>query len=1272
MRNIEKRKAQKSKDKGINAVAISLGCIATKVYANLMKSHHSLLFTTAATLAGSLTPLAAATMDFTGPTGGLWNDAANWTPATVPLAADTATFTNPATSSVRLNGATNTSATLTFGNGAGFSIVNASGDTANIAHTAARTIRVNDANNYSINLTNGAGSGTSSTGALLINSTTFDIAPGGKLTLDGRYFHNPSTVRTMTKSVGTTGGTGILELTGDYTLTFLQCSLSAGNLLLNGTGTNARLLGLGSIGANGTLIIGSSNTNLFSGTAVAPATHGNTGIRLISGLVDLNGNNLSTTRIQGTAATGVITNNGASDSVLTLGDFGASTGNASTITAPVFGGLIKDGATHKLGLTLTGGSGDKLTLTLSQAATYTGPTIIQNGASLVSPGLAGASSITVGAGSSLLVDGPLPNTAGITVTGGSLEVRGAFSSGPLAVSGGTLKTPSNLAAGIPVDSVNQTGGNIELSVIGNSASKLTTAGNMSFSGGSFTVNLQSAPTAPVVLAEYGTLTGTPTMAFSPDLATTRLSSPVVDPLTDNKVTLSLSGSSADLVWTGAADALWNLSSVNWDNGGSGSAFFNLDKVTFTDTPTTKTIDLATTVTPGKMTVTNTGATNDYIITGVGGLAGVGEGLVKNGDGWLDLGGINTFVGPVQINDGKLKLLSPQALGFTSGVTITNSSPAAGQLDINGQLLTDSSRSISATISGDGWDSTGAIINSGTTALFQGSGKSGIRKLTLAADASVGGSGSFDLGTGGSIDGGGFTLTKKGVGEVLINGPVSNLKTVVEAGTLSTSLSNGFGSTLLVKSGAAAKSSNLSGTYVHTTNVTVQNGGILQSGTSLNWNGGMVAEGDLTIKIDQVSTAVMTFPNAVSIPGNLISNGGSSGGTTSFLGDLNVTGAITMTTGNLSFDGSTGSLSAASIALGGATTSVNFNRSSDMAFGNVISGIGGIRQNGTGTTTLNGSNTYSGATNVTAGTLLVNVTQSGTGVVTVSSGATLGASGKMSGAVTITGTLAPGISGIGLLETGQVGATPRTTTINGTLQIETDGSAGTPTDVLKAAGALTLGASSVLDFNAIGTALTAPSYVIASYGGTLTGTFGTVTDLPPGYSLVYNFDNGVTSTNIALVKTASPFGLWIDTYFPGETNPAIIGAAADPDGDGESNAVEFALGGTPNNGSSRARIHPLTLDSDDEGTDKELLLTIAVRVGTPAFTGSPSPAATHEGFTSTVRGSLDLATFSSPVSVVTTVTTGLPAAPAGYEYRSFRLDGSDGLPSKGFLRVQVSP
>jgi hypothetical protein len=119
-------------------------------------------------------------------------------------------------------------------------------------------------------------------------------------------------------------------------------------------------------------------------------------------------------------------------------------------------------------------------------------------------------------------------------------------------------------------------------------------------------------------------------------------------------------------------------------------------------------------------------------------------------------------------------------------------------------------------------------------------------------------------------------------------------------------------------------------------------------------------------------------------------------------------------------------------------------------------------------------------------------------------------------------------------------------------------------------------------------------------------------------------------------------------------------------------MEFALGGTPNSGSSRAKIYPLTVDSDDVGTDKELVITIAVRTGSPAFSGTPSPSATQEGFTTTIQGSLNLNNFTAPVSAVAPITAGLPAAPAGYEYRTFSLSGSSGLSSQGFMRVQVAP
>jgi len=93
-------------------------------------------------------------------------------------------------------------------------------------------------------------------------------------------------------------------------------------------------------------------------------------------------------------------------------------------------------------------------------------------------------------------------------------------------------------------------------------------------------------------------------------------------------------------------------------------------------------------------------------------------------------------------------------------------------------------------------------------------------------------------------------------------------------------------------------------------------------------------------------------------------------------------------------------------------------------------------------------------------------------------------------------------------------------------------------------------------------------------------------------------------------------------------------------------------------------------TSDSGGVRKLLLTIAVRAGS-TFAGSPSPTATRDGVTYTIQGSLDLAGFASSVSLVPAVTNGLPDPPAGYEYRTFTLDASDGLPNNGFLRVRVS-
>lgn len=171
-------------------------------------------------------------------------------------------------------------------------------------------------------------------------------------------------------------------------------------------------------------------------------------------------------------------------------------------------------------------------------------------------------------------------------------------------------------------------------------------------------------------------------------------------------------------------------------------------------------------------------------------------------------------------------------------------------------------------------------------------------------------------------------------------------------------------------------------------------------------------------------------------------------------------------------------------------------------------------------------------------------------------------------------------------------------------------------------------------------------------------------------LAWTFDEATGVLSVA-TNVADPFTNWIGTHFPGETNVSIVGKDADPDGDGSNNLAEFALNGDPDNGADNGYQAIATEDTDAD-TLKELTLTIAVRKfgGSPVFSGSPLTA-TSDGVKYTIEGSLDLVFSTSPASEATPA-TGPGGLPADYEYRRFRLDASEGLAGKGFLRVKTEP
>ncbi|WP_181178361.1 autotransporter-associated beta strand repeat-containing protein [Mesorhizobium sp. B4-1-3] len=575
------------------------------------------------------------------------------------------------------------------------------------------------------------------------------------------------------------------------------------------------------------------------------------------------------------------------------------------------------------------------------------------------------------------------------------------------------------------------------------------------------------------------------------------------------------GNGATLRYTGAGDntdRLFTLAagSTSIESSGTGVInFTNTAAVTYSGSGP-RTIGLGG---------TNTGLNTmgGQITDGPGGATTLG----KSGPGTWVLTGNNTFTGNTVINDGNLMIGNGGTSGnagagnviiasatstlsfnrsdtFNFTGTITPDSGAGkgtiAQIGTGTTVLTAAGNNVAAT----SVDAGTLQVNGGLTTATVAMNGAGTLTVNGTVGAAAGGTSTF---TG---DAGASTINIATTGTLRANGDLGGGNdTVNVSGTLATgaaALNLGAGNDTLV----------LNDTAVFT-------GAGVDAGT-----GGETGAGD-TLQVN--TTAGRTLDGANVSNFETLDKQGA--GTLILTGNHNYSAGTTIETGTLQVGTGAvaGALTTPSVTDNG---TLAFNLNNNYTFGGAISGTGAVNKLGTGVTTLTGTNTYTGATNVSAGTLIVDGNQSGaTGTTTVASGATLGGTGTIGGSVTVAdgGTLAPG----------EAGNAPGALTIDGGLTLNNTsavnfnfGQANVPggplNDLVNVGGNLTLdGTLNVTQTT--GGAFGPGVYRIFNYGGSLTNNGLDVTD--PNYSVQTSVANQVNLVNSA--------GLQL-SYWDGDAGP----------------------------------------------------------------------------------------------------------------------------------------
>ena len=630
------------------------------------------------------------------------------------------------------------------------------------------------------------------------------------------------------------------------------------------------------------------------------------------------------------------------------------------------------------------------------------------------------------------------------------------------------------------------------------------------------------------------------------------------------VRLVVSGTNADLTWTGTNGGLWDQQTTTAWTGASPATFFNFDNVTFNDTATNGSVTITQPVAPQNLTVTNTAA-RPYTFTGAP-ITG-STSLIKSGTGSLTLSLPRYDLIDCSITTGSPTVTVSSTTGMVPGMTvISRDNPAlipAGTTIVSVVNATTVTLSQNATAT-----STTARIIFETRNTFSGGTILNDGSLTLASNsweyyssAFPPPSNPFGLGTGPiTLNGGTLTLLGHSVSTLHVSGALPN-DLIVPAGKTATLRSvmrgtylndiaglrgnlTGSGTLNLVVNFAYSAITGDWSAFSGTLNVTRPASGANDPRFQLGNDPGLPLA---NVNLDQVTLTYTATPPTEGVVIPIGSLSGTGNATTLIAG---------AETGFAPVTWQVGALNTSTIFAGNFTP-----------YGNAPVGL---EKTGTGTWTLTGTGTVSAGITVDQGTLSYGDastdTLAGTSEISIDPAATLqlNSGAKIIGAaceIFTGGTL----RGFGTLQAPVV-SSGTLSVIGGTLSLTGDADlAGilefsSFSDRLAVTGNLNLAGSLKLPTSGV----TAGRKLLATYTGTLTLGSVTLQNIPANYQAT--LDTATPGEIAVVLQDQSLYQAWQLIHFTTLDNPDGQ-PAADPDNDGMINQEEFEAGTDPKSDAS---------------------------------------------------------------------------------------------------------